>query len=96
MLLQMGRADEALALARAGIEAIPGSGQTRLIYGMALAGHGQQREAVRYLREAQALFGTDATEVRRAEDLIAVLRSVAPDSLRALFQADSVAHPRRP
>ncbi len=94
LLLAMGEGDEALALARAGVEASPRSGPPLAIYGMALAGRGRHREALARLREAQKSFGPDAGEVERVEKMIAVLRAGAPDSLRALFQADSIGRAR--
>ena len=57
---------------------------------MALAGRGRTREALEQLRTGQRLFGDDRGEQARVEALIGVLRSRAPDSLRAVFTADSL------
>lgn len=94
LLQQLHRGSEALALAREGIVASPKSGQARLIYGMALAGQGRSGEALAALRQAQQLYGGNPAELARVESLIAALRRTAPDSLRAMFHADSLAHPR--
>ena len=93
LLQGMQRGKEALALAKAGLDLNPKSGQARLIYGMALAGQGRSGEALVLLRQAQQAVAGDAAELARVESMITMLRRVAPDSLRALFRADSVAHP---
>ena len=93
LLQGMQRGKEALALAKAGLDVNPKSGQARLIYGMALAGQGRSGEALVLLRQAQQAFAGDAAELARVESMITMLRRAAPDSLRALFRADSVAHP---
>lgn len=93
LLAQLHRGNEALALARAGLDVAPKSGQARLIYGMALAGQGRSGEALVALRQAQQAFSGDPTELARVEGMITMMRRSAPDSLRALFRADSVAHP---
>ena len=63
----------------------------QVVYGMALAGHGRWRDALQHLRAGQELFDGDPAEQRRVDALVAVMRAKAPDSLRALFLADSVA-----
>jgi tetratricopeptide (TPR) repeat protein len=93
LLQQLHRGGEALALAKEGLEASPKSGQARLIYGMALAGQGRTGEALIALRQAQQAFSGNPAELGRVEGMITMMRRAAPDSLRALFQADSVAHP---
>jgi len=94
LLQELHRGNEALALAREGMEAMPKSGQARAIYGMALAGQGRSGEALGALRQAQQIFSGNPAEQARVESLIAALRRSAPDSLQALFRADSLAHPR--
>ena len=91
LLLALKRSEEALEVGRQGVQAVPGSGQTRTIYAMGLAGSGRVREAVGQLRQAQKNFGASRTDVERAEKMVAALRGVAPDSLRAFFLSDSVA-----
>jgi hypothetical protein len=62
---------------------------------VALDATGDQRGALASFRRAQSL-ADDATSRQRATRLIATLRASAPDSLRALFERDSVEHaPRR-
>jgi tetratricopeptide (TPR) repeat protein len=87
---QLGRKDMALELARAGVRVEPRSSDTHLMHGMALAASGRLREALAALRTSHQLGG-NAAERDRAEALIAALRHEAPDSLRALFDADSAA-----
>src|SRR5207244_12560686 len=91
----LGRDDIALELARNGIRQNRDSGQAYVIYGMSLAGHGEHRKALEQLRAADSLFADDPRERQRVADLIATMRRAAPDSLRAVFVADSVAHLRR-
>jgi Flp pilus assembly protein TadD len=94
LLQELHRGKDALALAREGVVINPKSAQARVIYGMALAGQGRSGEALASLRQAQQLFAGNTAELGRVESLIAALRHSAPDSLRAMFHADSLAHPR--
>jgi tetratricopeptide (TPR) repeat protein len=94
LLQELHRGKEALAMAREGVVINPKSAQARVIYGMALAGQGRAGEALASLRQAQQLFAGNIPELARVESLIAALRHSAPDSLRAMFHADSLAHPR--
>jgi tetratricopeptide (TPR) repeat protein len=93
LLQQLGRGPEALALAHEGVERMPKNGQARLIYGMALAGQGRAGESLVALRQAQQMFAGNPAELARVESMVTMLRRAAPDSLRALFRADSMAHP---
>ncbi len=90
---RIGRRDVALELARNGVRGEPRSSDAHLMYGMALSSAGLTREALVELRRADAL-AAGAAERGRAAALIAALRREAPDSLRALFDADSLAHPQ--
>jgi tetratricopeptide (TPR) repeat protein len=90
----LGRKDIALELARDGVRHDHASGDAHLLLGMALQASGDTRTALTEMRTGEALF-RDPTGRGRAGALIASLRAEAPDSLRALFTADSVAHPRR-
>jgi hypothetical protein len=89
LLQNLGRPDEALALAQEGLQVAPKEGAPHVVYGMALAGHGRMREGVEHLRQGQDLFAGDRAERVRIEALIAALRARAPDSLRAFFAEDS-------
>jgi len=91
LLQKLGRSDEALALAADGLRVAPKAGAPQMVYGMALAGHGRWQNALQHLRAGQELFDGDPAEQRRVDALVAVMRAKAPDSLRALFLADSVA-----
>jgi tetratricopeptide (TPR) repeat protein len=84
----LGRPDVALELARDGVRRDPGSGPARLTLGMALEADGHLREAALELRRAESL-APDSAGRARARGLLTVLRSRAPDSLRALLEADS-------
>jgi tetratricopeptide (TPR) repeat protein len=86
----LGRDDIALEVARDGVRHDRGSGEARLLMGMALEAQGRLREAAQELRRAESLAG-DREGRERARRLIATLNAGAPDSLRALFAADSAA-----
>jgi Flp pilus assembly protein TadD len=90
LLIRLGRHEEAVEWAEAGVRAAPRRGAPYMIYAMALAGRGRLRDALTQFRKGQRAFGGDHAEVQRAEDLIAALRKAAPDSLRALFAEDSL------
>jgi tetratricopeptide (TPR) repeat protein len=89
---QLGRKDVALELARDGVRFDRKSGEARLVLGMALQAGGDTRSALVQMREAERLSRTGGGR-DRARRLIASLRTQAPDSLKALFEADSLAHP---
>lgn len=87
----LGRKDVALELAREGVRRAPGSAEAHLALGMALRGAVGAGASLQELRRAQALFAEPGQRVRVGA-LIAAMRARAPDSLRALFAADSAAH----
>jgi tetratricopeptide (TPR) repeat protein len=86
----LGRDDIALEVARDGVRHDRGSGEARLLLGMALEAQGRLREAGLELRRAESL-ARDRGGRERARRLLGSLAAEAPDSLRALFAADSVA-----
>ena len=94
---QLGRGDIALEVARDGVRADPRSGEAHLALGMAHHAGGQLRASLVELRAAEALLRLPEQRARVGA-LIRALRASAPDSLRALFAADSAAHelPARP
>jgi tetratricopeptide (TPR) repeat protein len=91
----VGRHDVALEIARDGVREAGKAGEPHMIYGMALARHGDLREALRELRAAEAAFAGRAADRQRALQLIAALHAAAPDSLREVFRADSLDHATR-
>lgn len=95
LLEDAGREDEALALAGEGAAQVQDSGQPHLILGMLLRGRGDTRGALVALRRAEVLFRDNPTERERVDRTIAALRASAPDSLHAVFVADSVAAEQR-
>ncbi len=86
-----GRQDIALELARDGVRRTPRSAEAHLALGMALHESGQDRAALPELRRAEAMF-VRAEPSARVGALIRSLRAKAPDSLRALYRADSIAN----
>lgn len=90
-LAAIGRRDRALEIGRDGVRHDPRSPSAHLILGLALASYGDTRESVAELRRAETLFGTPRDR-KRVRQLVASMRATAPDSLRAMFAADSVAH----
>ena len=88
----MGRSDISLEIARDGVRALPDSPDAHLLLGMALQSAGDWRGGVAEMRTAEARF-TTPDERARVRALIGSMRGQAPDSLRAFFAADSVAHP---
>ena len=86
----LGRDDIALEVARDGVRHDRGAGGARLILGMALEAQGRLREAALELRRAESL-ARDREGREHARRLLATLDAEAPDSLRALFEADSAA-----
>lgn len=91
----LGRDDIALEVARDGVRHDRGSGEARLILGMALEAQGRLREAALELRRSESL-ARDREGWERARRLIATLNVEAPDSLRAQFAADSAALAKQP
>jgi len=98
LLEAQNREAEALALARDGVVRVPTDGQSYLILGLVLRGHGDTHGAMTALYKAQRLFLANPIERERVTKTIASIRASAPDSLRSSFAADSIAsfpHPRR-
>ena len=87
----LGRADEALDLARAGTRQPVDSGQPHVILAMVLRGRGDSAGALVELRRAEALYRKHPAEQEKVRKTIAAMRAAAPESLRAIFAADSVA-----
>jgi tetratricopeptide (TPR) repeat protein len=88
----LGRTDISLEIARQGVREDPQSADARLIFGMALQSNGDWRGGLRAMRQAEATFRAPEDKAR-ARALISSMRSQAPDSLREVFLADSLAHP---
>ena len=88
----LGRSDISLEIAREGVREDPGSPDAQLILGMALQSSGDWRGGLRAMRRGEAAFRAPEDKAR-ARALIGSMRAQAPDSLRAFFDADSVAHP---
>lgn len=88
-----GRRDIALELARDGVRKNPGAADAHLVLGMALETSGNTRSALAEFRRAESM-SAERTAKDRVRQLIAALRAGAPDSLRAMFDADSAAHRR--
>ncbi|HTR97146.1 MAG TPA: tetratricopeptide repeat protein [Candidatus Acidoferrales bacterium] len=89
--IAIGRPDVALELGRDGVRRLPRSGETHLALGMAYRADHELRAALAELRRSEALFSHPEQRARVAT-AIGALRAEAPDSLRAFFAADSVAH----
>ncbi|MCC6649560.1 MAG: tetratricopeptide repeat protein [Candidatus Eisenbacteria bacterium] len=85
---ELERHDIALELARDGIRRDPRSGEARLAFGMALHSSGRVSEALPELRRAESWLSKPEQRTRVGA-LIRSLRASAPDSLRAVFAADS-------
>ena len=96
-LADLDRRDRALEVGRDGVRHAPRSPAKRMILGLSLAAYGNTREALAELRAAEAMF-TQARDRDRVRQLVVSMRQAAPDSLREMFRADSVAHatPRAP
>lgn len=88
-----GRSDIALQLARDGVRQDPGSPDARIVLAIAYEYAGQMRSSLEELRTAQRQYAVPQGRAR-VEALVSQLRAAAPDSLRALFAADSVKHAR--
>lgn len=91
----LGRGDVALELARDGVRANPRSGEAHLALGMALDATGDAAGMLAELRKAGDLLQQPEQRARIGA-MIAAKRARAPDSLRALYSADSVAHEAAP
>ena len=94
-LADLDRRDRALEVARDGVRFNANSPAKRMVLGLALAAYGSTREAVGELRQAERLSKLPA-ERDRVRQLIGSMRLGAPDSLRGMFEADSVAHTAKP
>jgi tetratricopeptide (TPR) repeat protein len=92
-LATIDRRDRALEIGRDGVRYDAKSPDKHLILGLALAAYGSTREALAELRTAQLLYPAGAADRARVRQLVASMRQSAPDSLRGLFAADSLAHP---
>jgi Tfp pilus assembly protein PilF len=90
--ITVGRPDIALELARGGVRADDRSGDAHLVLGIALGAAGDARGGLGELRRAEKLFKAPADRAR-ATSAIAAARRFAPDSLRAFYAEDSLAHP---
>ena len=93
LFTRLGRSDVALELGRDGVRRENRSGEAHLALGMAYHAANQERDALDEMRRAQLLL-KKPEQRGRVEKMIAGLRAAAPDSLRAFFAADSVAHMR--
>jgi len=91
--VRQGRVDVALEIARDGVRRSPTSGEARWLLGEMRAQAQDPLAALSAYREAAQRF-RGPEDRARAEASIARLRASAPDSLRARFAADSVAHAR--
>jgi Flp pilus assembly protein TadD len=88
--VHVGRPDAALEIAREGVRLSPHSGEAWWLLGEMNATALDLRGALTAYRRAVTEFHTPADRAH-AEASIDTLRAAAPDSLRALFTADSVA-----
>jgi len=85
----IGRRDIALELARDGVRISPKSAEAHLMFGMALHEDGHEAASLEELRRSELLF-VKHESAARVGALIRAMRRSAPDSLRAVFAADSV------
>jgi tetratricopeptide (TPR) repeat protein len=81
----------AMEIARQGVRDNPGDAHATEILGTTLAAQGHWREGLATMREAERLYQGDPTAMPALDAVVAHMRRVAPDSLRALFASDSVA-----
>ena len=95
LFTSLGRPDVALELARDGVRANPKSGEAHLALAMALEATDDVPGMLQELRKAEELLKQPEQRDRLAAT-IASLRAKAPDSLRAVYSADSLAHAKRP
>ena len=89
---ERGRSDISLEIARQGVREDPHSADAQLILGMALQSTGDWSGGLAAMRQAEVWFRAPEDKAR-ARALIGSMRSQAPDSLRDMFVADSLAHP---
>jgi Flp pilus assembly protein TadD len=87
----LGRKDIALEMARDAVRRAPKSGEAHLALGMALHESGDETAALLQMRRAQSMLRGPG-QGARVGALIGAMRARAPDSLRALFAADSSAN----
>ncbi|HEV2104397.1 MAG TPA: tetratricopeptide repeat protein [Candidatus Eisenbacteria bacterium] len=90
-----GRPDIAVELARDGVRVNPRDGEAWLALGLAARTTGDLRGALDDLRQAEQWLKSPEQRSRVRATLRA-MRAGAPDSLRAMFAADSVAHAGAP
>lgn len=90
-----GRSDIALELARDGVRVDPGSSEAHVTLGLALEAAGDVPGMLEELRKAQR-FTRSSERRAKIDATIASLRAKAPESLRAAYAADSVAHAAAP
>ena len=90
-LAALDRRDRALEIGRDGVRYDSRSPMKHMILGLSLAAYGNTRQALSELRVADSLF-TRPRDRDRVHQLVASMRQTAPDSLREMFRADSVAH----
>ena len=82
--------EAAMELARQGVRDNPGDAHATEILGTTLAAQGHWREGLATMREAERLYQGDPAAMPVLDAVVAHMRRVAPDSLRALFATDSV------
>ena len=87
----LGRKDIARELGRDGVRRDPRNGSAHLILGMALQASGDTRAALAEMRKAETLY-KQPRDCERVRQLIAAMRVSAADSLRGMFESDSLAH----
>jgi Flp pilus assembly protein TadD len=88
-LHQIGRSDEAVALAIEGVRYNRGAAEAEVVLGLTLYAVGDVEGALRRLVKAESMFKTPP-ERMRVRQILGRMKQVAPDSLRGLFPADSV------
>lgn len=86
---RQGRVDVALSIAREGVRSSPKSGEAWWLLAEALSETSDVRGALDAYRRAITLF-RQPDDKARAEKGLRELRAAAPDSLRAVFEADSL------
>lgn len=92
---RLGRGDVAVEIARDGVREKPRDGAAHAALGIALASDAQWETALRSLRTAETLYARPEQQ-QGVRDYIASMRARAPASARAVFAADSLAHPAPP
>lgn len=83
----------ALAIAREGVQRSPNSGDAHIVLGSVHDAQGNSREALRELRTAVRLFN-DPLNRGQAVQMYKATMAAAPESIRALARADSIAEER--